>query len=184
MNVLVVVESCFSNTHRFAEAVADGLRELRVEVRVTEAAEQDWDLASVDLLILGAPIHHRGLPNRLSRILAGTQGANPKSFGVAEWIDGMPQWPGQVAAFDTGTGNGFINGSAVNAMARRLERRGLELVASERFLVEAMEGPTTAEQVARARRWGTELGPLVGKSGETAGLWISRPKSAESRSRG
>ncbi|GAB3243080.1 hypothetical protein [Kineosporia babensis] len=178
MNVLVVVESCFSNTHRFAEAVVMGLRERGIEVRLTDAADQDWDLTDVDLLLLGAPIHNRGLPNRLSRMLAGTQGASPKTFGVAEWLDGMPEWAGgRAAAFDTGTGRGFIHGSAVNAIAKRLERHGVELVASERFLVEAMEGPVVPKQLARARLWGTALASYVGKTGETARLWISsKPK--------
>lgn len=174
MNVLVVVESCFSNTHRLAEAVCAGLRDLRARVTLTEAAEQNFDLAGRDLLVVGAPIHHRGLPNRLSRALAATQGASPKTFGVAEWLEAMPEWSGgRAAAFDCGTGRGFINGSAVNPIGKRLNRRGVDLVASERFLVDVMEGPEARGEFERARQWGTELAPLGGKTGETAQLWIS-----------
>ncbi|MCE0534145.1 hypothetical protein LWF15_01355 [Kineosporia rhizophila] len=183
MNVLVVVESCFSNTHRFAEAVAAGLTEFRVSARVVEAAAQEWDLENVDLLVVGAPIHHRGLPNRLSRALAGTQGATPKSFGVAEWLEGMPHWEGgRAAAFDCGTGNGFINGSAVHQITRRLHQRGVEVLTSERFLVEAMLGPAVPEDLARARKWGSSLASFGGKTGETAQLWISaRPQGPAGR---
>lgn len=190
MNVLIVVESCFSNTHGFAQAVAAGLTQSRAVVTVVEAASRQWDsmpveLSLVDLLVLGAPVHHRGLPNRLSRALATTQGAAPKAYGVGEWLDGMPEWEnGRAVAFDCGTGNTFIHGSAVNGIAKRLLRRGIEVEASERFLVEATEGPAAPGELDRAREWGAQLVPAASFEEEparTGEFWTLRsPKGGGS----
>ncbi len=173
MDVLVVFESCFSNTQRIAESVADGLKGQGAGVTLLEAAERTWPLKGVDLLVAGAPVHHRGLPNRLSRALAATQGATPKAFGLAEWLEGMPQWQGgQAATFDCARGNTFVHGSALAPIARRLQRRGVPVVSDARFLVGVMEGPALPEHLDQARHWGAELAAQGGKTGETAQFWI------------
>lgn len=182
MDVLVVVESCFSNTQRIGEAVAAGLKGQGAAVTLIEAAEQTWPLEGVDLLVAGAPVHHRGLPNRLSRALAATQGATPKSFGLAEWLEGMPQWPGgQAATFDCASGNTFIHGSALPQISRRLQRRGVQVASDARFLVGVMEGPVLPAHLGQARQWGAELAAQGGKTGETAQFWIPLSQKPGSR---
>lgn len=184
MDVLVVVESCFSNTQRIGEAVAAGLKGQGVRVTLIEAAEQTWPLEGVDLLVVGAPVHHRGLPNRLSRALAATQGATPKSFGLTEWLEQMPQWEGgQAAAFDCAKGNTFIHGSALPQIGRRLERRGVQVVSDARFLVGVMDGPVLPEHLGQARQWGAELAARGGKTGETAQFWIPLAEKPSSQHR-
>lgn len=176
-----MVESCFSNTRSVAEAVATGLRGQGVVVALLEAAEQSWPLAEIDLLVVGAPVHHRSLPNRFSRALAATQGARTKPFGLADWLKEMPAWEGgEAAVFDCARGHGAIHGSAVPAMTRKLGRQGVPVVSSARFLTEAMEGPVSPVDLDRARRWGAELAALGGKSGQTAQFWIP---SAQRRTR-
>jgi hypothetical protein len=179
LDVLVVFESCFSNTERIGEAVAAGLKGQGAVVTVLEASERAWPLEGVDLLVAGAPVHHRGLPNRLSRALAATQGATPKSFGLAEWLEGMPQWEGgQAATFDCATGNRFIHGSALPPIARRLQRRGVPVVSDARFLVGVMDGPVLPEHLGQARQWGSELAAQGGKTGETAQFWLPSSQKA------
>jgi selenocysteine lyase/cysteine desulfurase len=49
-------------------------------------------------------------------------------------------------------------GQAARGIARRLRRLGIDVIATESFLVEDMEGPLEAGELERARAWGAELG--------------------------
>lgn len=60
---LVIVESYFGATRTVAEAVAAGLTDAGVRARVLDVDQApDAPPADLDLLILGAPTHNRGLP--------------------------------------------------------------------------------------------------------------------------
>jgi nucleoside-diphosphate-sugar epimerase len=51
----------------------------------------------------------------------------------------------------------MLTGMAARGVARRLRRRGYDVVATESFLVEDAEGPLEDGELERARAWGEEL---------------------------
>jgi hypothetical protein len=51
----------------------------------------------------------------------------------------------------------WLTGVAARGIARRIRRHGLDVVATESFLVEDSEGPLVEGELDRARAWGEEL---------------------------
>ncbi len=157
MNVLVVVESCFGNTARVADAVAAGLRSRGATVTVVEAAVAPVP-GAVDLLLVGAPTHSMGLPGSATRRQAEAKGGHPPATGVAEWLAALPDRPGlRAATFDTVTGTGFFSGSAAKRIEKELRRRAVNVASRQSFLVTATEGPLADGELARAEKWGAAL---------------------------
>jgi Flavodoxin len=174
MDVAVVYESMFGNTHEIAEAIADGVRAAgpggRVTaLRVTEATPSE--ISRAGLIIVGGPTHLRGMTTERTRrkgIAAAprlvwdwepgrTAEETPKGPGVREWLAGMlPPRPGSLgAAFDTRDGYQLAGGAA-HRIARSLQAQGYELVAKpEGFIVWGTGGPLRLGERARAQKWGT-----------------------------
>jgi hypothetical protein len=50
-----------------------------------------------------------------------------------------------------------LTGSAAGGIARRLRRRGYDVVGSQSYLVEDAEGPLEDGELQRGREWGAEL---------------------------
>jgi multimeric flavodoxin WrbA len=70
MNVVVLYESMFGNTHQIAEAVADGVRQAdpAAQVACVPVAEAQAGLIrAADLLVVGGPTHMRGMTSGMSR---------------------------------------------------------------------------------------------------------------------
>ena len=158
---LIVVESCFGNTRAIAEAVAAGLIEGGVEAQVVDVAQAPGALPSdLDLLVLGAPTHNRGLPTVATRSKARAQaGSGATSPGISEWL-GDAEVPAalSVAAFDTVISKGWLSGSAAKAIAKTLQRRqGRRTVSVRSFVVTANKGPLATGQETDAHSWGREL---------------------------
>jgi flavorubredoxin len=66
VKAIVVYESMFGNTHRVAEAVAEGLKE-NAEVSLHPVSETPPDtLAGVDLIVVGGPTHIHGMASKMS----------------------------------------------------------------------------------------------------------------------
>lgn len=158
MNVLIVVETCFGNTARFAEAIAEGLGTQGAEVTVVRAADsRPEQLQGIDLLVVGSPTHNRGLPGPSSRRTAVAQGAAPAGTGVAEWLEQLSGYRGSSAAFDSVSGTSFWNGSAAKKIAKVLMKKSGNLFGTESFLVSATEGPAAEGELERAEKWGASL---------------------------
>ena len=158
---LIVVESYFGNTRAIAEAVAAGLIEGGIEAQVIDVARAPSALPSdLDLLVLGAPTHNRGLPTTATRAKAQAQvGAGGASQGISEWL-GDAEVPASlsVAAFDTVISRGWLSGSAAKAIAKTLQRRqGRRTVSTRSFVVTAIKGPLATGQESDAHSWGREL---------------------------
>jgi flavodoxin len=165
MTTLVVYESVYGNTRAIAEAIAEGLGGAEV-VPVHEAAGRTEQL---ELLVVGGPTHLHGMTTTKSRQMAveavREDGEGHVERGAAEepglraWIAALADGhDAPAAAFDTRADKSpWLTGAASRGIAKRLRRRGYEVVASESFLVEDSEGPLAEGELDRARAWGTEL---------------------------
>ncbi len=163
MKAIVVYESVFGNTHAIAEAVAEGLGGVPV-LSVHEAIERAEDL---DLLVVGGPTHAHGLATDRTRHIAvehAHEGAHVEPDATEE--PGLRSWLGDLhctagcraAAFDTrADGVPLVTGSAARGIARRLQHHGLDVLATESFVVKGTEGPLKSGELERARAWGGKL---------------------------
>ena len=163
---LIVVESYFGNTRAIAEAVAAGLIEGGVEAQVIDVSQAPSALpADLDLPVLGAPTHNRGLPTATSRAKACEQaGSGEASHGIGGWLEttAVPVST-DVVAFDTVISKGWLSGSAAKAIAKALQRQqGRRTALVRSFVVAASKGPLAAGQESDARSWGRELAVSVG----------------------
>ena len=157
----IIVESYFGNTRAIAEAVSTGLIEGGVDAQIIDVSQAPSALpADLDLLVLGAPTHNRGLPTAATRAKACAQaGSGKASHGIGEWL-GDAEIPAalSVAAFDTVISKGWLSGSAAKAIAKTLQRRqGRRTVSVRSFVVTANKGPLATGQETDAHSWGREL---------------------------
>ena len=165
MRASVIYESVYGNTRAVAEAIAEGLGGADL-FPVHEAGPVAQE---VDLLIVGGPTHMHGMTTARTRQLAvdavhedGDAHIEPGAAeepGLRAWIRDLPGVEGRPAAtFDTRADKSpWITGAASRGIAKRLARRGYEIVSSESFLVEDSEGPLAEGELDRARAWGAEL---------------------------
>lgn len=165
MKALVVYESMYGNTHAVAEAIADGLG--GSPVRSVHEAARSPDQR--DLVVVGGPTHMHGLATTLSRRMAaeaaeedGHAALEPGAtdeLGLRSWLRDLADGDGlRAAAFDTRLDRSpALTGTAARGIARRLRRRGYDVIATESFLVEDAEGPLEEGELERARAWGEEL---------------------------
>lgn len=158
---LIVVESYFGNTRAIAEAVAAGLIEGGVNTQVADIDQAPSSLpADLDLLVLGAPTHNRGLPTAATRAKACEQaGPSGVSRGIGEWL-GTTALPAATctAAFDTVISKSWLSGSAAKAIAKALRKHhGRQTSSVRSFVVTASKGPLAGGEEAGAHNWGREL---------------------------
>jgi hypothetical protein len=181
MQVLIVYESIFGNTHRVADAIAGGVRGAGGLVECVPVADATADrLVAADLLIVGGPTHARGMTISKSRAGAVQDAAKPDKKGTTHdvdpdaegpglrgWFHGIPraQHPSRAAAFDTRLAYPLAGGAA-RGIARRLHQHGYDLVAKpEGFIVEDGYGPMRAGELDRASAWGAGLVTLAVPAG-------------------
>lgn len=155
MHAVVVIESCFGNTSKVAEAIIDGLRCSGAEVRTYPAGSAPRRL-SADLVLVGAPTHNMGLPTSASRAQAATKGGAPTATGVREWINEIEALDGRVVTFSTTTG-GLLAGSAGKAIVKGLKRRRISAEHGADFTVNGTPGPVADGELERAQQWGRTL---------------------------
>jgi hypothetical protein len=180
MRAVVTFESVYGNTRAIAEAIGEGLGALH-EVKVAahdQLAREDVDRA--DLVVVGAPTHMHGLPTSLSRKMAAKASdedgmpLDPSATsdpGIRSWLSEQAGGGRAAAAFDTRADRSpALTGSAARGVAKRLRRRGFDLVVEpESFFVEDAEGPLADGETERARAWGQTVASQMGStSRETA----------------
>jgi flavodoxin len=142
MKALVVYDSVYGNTEQIAQAIADAIAPSN-EVKVLKAGEANIsELESLDLLVVGSPIHGgRAVPavqDFLSKV--------PDAF-----VKGK-----KVAAFDTRSPSTFarIFGNAAGRIARALEKKGgVQAAPPGGFFVTSTKGPLKAGELERAAAW-------------------------------
>lgn len=156
MQAKVIVESCFGNTARIAEAVTEGLRAAGVETELIAAGQAPRRI-DADLVLIAAPTHNMGLPKPQTRQQAVEKGAaGASSAGVREWIEGLESIDERVVAISTTTGGSFA-GSAGKAAVKALRRRKIKAERGEDFIVNGTAGPLADGEVERARDWANTL---------------------------
>lgn len=156
MKAHVIYETYFTNTEKIATAIATGLRTAGVDVTLEHVSSKLIPDAAADLLVLGAPTHNLGLPKRATRRQAAAKGGQPHDTGILEWLDNLAASGRRVAVFCTATGGAFA-GSAAKALAKKLRKKGIDVVASADFIVQGVEGPLAKSEVERAAIWGAKL---------------------------
>jgi flavodoxin len=165
---VIVFESIFGNTRAVADAIADGLGEAFASEVVSVGEADASRVAGADLLIVGGPTHMHGIASTMSRKMA-VQGADDEGHEVdpsarqatslRAWLSEQSGEGGRAATFDTRIDKSpAITGAAARGIAKRLRRRGFELIADpESFFVEDSEGPLADGELDRARAWGRAL---------------------------
>jgi Flavodoxin len=176
MKITIVYESMFGNTHEVAQAISDGIRQVRLDADVAYVPVSDASpdlIKSSDLLVVGGPTHIRGMTSGFSRKMgisgeekAEAKGETPHELepdaegpGLRDWFDVLPKVREgtAAAAFDTRLGSSMAGGAA-KGIARRLRRHGFQLVSDpEGFIVEDSYGPLRPGEIERAKQWGTQL---------------------------
>jgi len=145
MKALIVYDSVYGNTEKVARAIADAITPSN-EVKVLRAGETNTsELASVDLLIVGSPVH----------------GGRPTPR-VQDFLNRMAQQPLKgikVAVFDTRATSKFakIFGNAAGRIAGQLTKRaGVVIAPPEGFFVTGTKGPLKEGELERAANWAKE----------------------------
>jgi hypothetical protein len=156
----VVVESMWGNTRAVGEAIARGLGGATTVVDVADA--RVGLPAEVTLLVVGGPTHAFSMSRTATRRDAVQHGAEPghERRGIREWLDHLSTSDRlKVATFDTRvTKAKRLPGSAAKAAGKEVRRHHLgQLVASESFYVDDMEGPLSEGELDRAEQWGRDL---------------------------
>jgi len=142
MKALVVYDSVYGNTEKIARAIAEAITPSG-EVKLLRAGEMSTsELASLDLLIVGSPVH----------------GGRPMP-SVQDFLSKMAQQSLKdikVAAFDTRATSKFakIFGNAAGRIAGQLTKKdGVLIVPPEGFFVTGTKGPLKEGELERAAAW-------------------------------
>ena len=150
MKALIVYDSVYGNTEKIAKAIADGITPSG-EAKALRAGEANIsELTSVDLLIVGSPVH----------------GGRPTP-AVQDFLKKMAQQSLKgikVTAFDTRATSKFakIFGNAAGRIAGQLTKKGgVLIIPAEGFFVTGTKGPLKEGELERAANWAKEL--LEGK---------------------
>jgi len=146
MKALVVYDSVYGNTEKIARAIGEAITPSG-EVKVLRASEMNTSgLASLDLLIVGSPVH----------------GGRPTP-AVQDFLSKMAQQSLKdikVAAFDTRATSKFakIFGNAAGRIAGQLTKKdGVLIVPPEGFFVTGTKGPLKEGELERAAAWAKGL---------------------------
>ena len=176
VKTVVAYESMYGNTREIAEAVADGLKPLG-EVQIVSVHDGVKGVAEdADLLVVGGPTHMHGMTTSMSRKAAAEAvkedqeehaALEPHAAdgpGLREWLAGREGEGKRAAAFDTRIEkSAVITGAACRGIAKRLRKRGFDVVADpESFFVEDSEGPLAEGEAERAKAWGASLAEQLG----------------------
>jgi flavodoxin len=144
MKVLIVYDSVYGNTEKIARAIGGAIA---VEVKVLRPGEVNPpDLASIDLLIVGAP----------------TQGGRATP-AIQDFLSKLPERAVRgvnVASFDTRLSTKWVGifGYAAGKIAESLKRKGGNLILPpEPFFVKGREGPLKDGELERAAGWAKGL---------------------------
>lgn len=141
--------SMFGNTEKVARALANGLQSGGVDVEVVNVESVKLDeLAKVDLLCVGSPVHGWNASKPVREFL--------------ERLKSVPDFSGKKAfAFDTKM-KSRLAGSAGEKMEKKLKDIGFTIARrNESAIVEGREGPLEESAEGRFKQIGVELAKVL-----------------------
>lgn len=168
MDVLVVYESSFGNTHLIADAIGEGLRSAH-DVAVVPVATATQDLVDkANLVVVGGPTHVHGMSRPATRAQAATTAHQPGSSlvldpdaegpGLRDWFAGLRPVKTFGAAFDTRLdGSALLTGRASRAISKQLKLHELREITDPMSFLVTKATQLAAGQQDSARRWGELL---------------------------
>lgn len=141
-----------------------------VTVPVAEARPEV--VAGVDLLVVGGPTHMHSMSRPSSRRMAVQTAGRPDSGvtlepgaegeGLREWFAALGEVQVRCAAFDTRLpGSPLLTGRACARINRLLRQHGGRAVQPPRSFIVGKDNTIAPDELARAQRWGAELGHAV-----------------------
>jgi flavodoxin len=168
MKAVVVYESMYGNTHRVANAIAEGLRRHGEAVVVPVGVAHASVIRGADLVVVGGPTHAHGMSRVATRKGAVAAAEKPDSKVLLDADSGGPglrEWfasPGKnftnAASFDTRFNYSVaLTGRASKGIARKLRRHGATLIARPQSFFVTKDNHLEPDQETRAREWGDEL---------------------------
>ncbi|MFC2024101.1 flavodoxin family protein [Chloroflexota bacterium] len=143
MKVLIVYDSQFGNTEKVAKVIAAtfGIKEDINLVKVDIVKPED--MQSLDILIVGSPIHAWGPTKGMKSFM---KSLNPGT------LSGV-----RAAAFDTGY-PARMAGSAAPKIEKALSKSGCSIVApAMKFAVTGNKGPLAEGELDKATAWAKEI---------------------------
>jgi Flavodoxin len=165
-SALVIYESMYGNTQQIAQAIGDGIAE-EMTIEVVEVGGAPTSLAAnVGLIVVGGPTHSFGMSRPGTRAAAAKDIDAPlvsSGIGVREWLEKLeaPAEPLAAATYDTHVDHPRLLrhvGSAAAAIARRLEKFGIEIVSEpQHFWVAGTQGPLRDGELQRACDFGRSV---------------------------
>jgi hypothetical protein len=168
MKTVVIYESCYGNTQRVAEELAQAARAFG-EVEMVPAGDARPDVTDgADLVLIGGPTHAHGMSWASTRKGGsadavgdrGSDGDRPPGIdaagpGLREWfhrvghVNGTP-----AAAFDTRLdGPELLTGRASLGISRRLHHHGFAETAAPKSFVVDRDNRLLDGQLTCAREW-------------------------------
>lgn len=174
MDVLVIYESMYGNTHLVADGIARGLGErgFDVAVRPVHGVAVD-DVTGSALVVVGGPTHAHGMSRESTReaAIAGAAEAgselnvdpDAEGDGLREWFDSLPRVAGTAAAaFDTRVHLApVLTGRASKGIAKRLRQRGFHEISEPESFFVGRDNVLDDGEVQRAVEWGRTLAELT-----------------------
>lgn len=168
MNGIVVYESHWGNTEVVARAIAAGLGS---DARVAKTDEvSDSDLATADIVVVGAPVIAFGLAHEAMRanLVDDHKAPSPADIehpSMRSWLDRLARHGTPFAAFETRIW--WSPRGATSDIEKGMKRAGYQPIAKpRRFVVEGTYGPLRDGELHRARDWGAELAAAVASEAE------------------
>jgi hypothetical protein len=175
MDIVVVYESSYGNTHMIADAIAEGLRAVGV-VEVVPVASAGRELVErADLVVVGGPTHTHGMSRQMTRKAAVEAARKPDSPlaldpdaegpGLREWFSTLGMVTAGAAAFDTRVdAPALVTGRASKGISRRLRQHGFREIAAPMSFLVTKETNLVDGQLAAARQWGELLSSTLDAS--------------------
>jgi hypothetical protein len=182
MKAVVIYESMYGNTHRIANAIAEGLRSYGEAAVVPVHEAQPPLVESADVVIVGGPTHVHGMSRAATRtgavVAAEKPGsglmldseADPDAPGLREWFASLGEIAANAAAFDTRLNRSVaLTGRASKSIARELRHHGAALIAEPQSFFVTKDNELEPNEEARAREWGAQLARDLTRHGMPSG---------------
>ena len=184
MRAVVAFESMYGNTHKVAEAIADGLRSTCPAVVVPMSRLEGEPLDSTDLVVIGGPTHVRAMSRANTRKAAVEGASKPGSTltvepdaeapGVREWLSSLGRLDARAAVFDTRVNiPAILSGRASHGIAKALRHHGVSVITKPESFLVTKDNRLLPGEEDRARAWGRQLAGTIAGAAQSA----RRPES-------